>query len=150
MRCKQFAIHHNVSSRGTKIGSGPCSFLSPAQNLAFDADGEILIPKHGMRILSMEHGTTVSPRPALAPGRLFSHESIFNCEIISRERFFIKKMTVLLVKIIISIIIYNHFSILHRESVLIIFTDFMLPDLGNPAIEIVSVEKLLPFRLVGI
>src|SRR3546814_16142771 len=95
----------------------------------------------------MQHSATSPDGPAFSSGSLFAGKPVLYGQQVSRKRFLVINMPVLLFEIFIRLVANIHDSILYAEGFTIIIIQLMSPDLDGPVLEIFPVAQLDPFGL---
>lgn len=139
-----------------KLGAGradaqcaPLSLAKAAQQLNFDAVGEILIFCDGLRILAMDHQAVVSGGPARASRDLLSNEAIGGTQAVMGVRRFVEQVAELPVEFLPLGVIDDEQTVFDPESVTQIQTQFPAAELRRPAVEVLSIEERNPALIAG-
>src|SRR3546814_16795918 len=95
----------------------------------------------------MQHSATIPDGPAFSSGSLFAGKPVLYGQQVSRKRFLVINMPVLLFEIFIRLVANLHDSILYAEGVTIIIIQLMSLALDGTVLESFPFEHLVQYWL---
>jgi hypothetical protein len=98
----------------------------------------------------MDHNPAVPEGPVWSAGSLIPDETVFHGDDVMGEFLPVKQVAKLAAKLTISIVGGLQDAVVYSEGVSIVVIQLMSRDLGIPARQVFTVEKLLPFLLVRV
>src|SRR5262249_37662881 len=118
--------------------------------LHLDRNRKILVFRHRLRRLAVEHQAVVAQGPCRSAFRLLPHKPVLSRKNVMRELLTIKETAKLVVKRFVLIVANLEDTIFDPERFPEVFTERKSRNLRNPSIQILAVKKLNPFLGVGL
>src|SRR5690606_9829998 len=116
----------------------------PAEELELDRDREILISRHRLGRLRVQHRAAVPVGPLLDVRSRLADEAILDPQTVVRERRSIEEMAEAPGEIRIAVVRDRQQAVLDAERIGVVVAERMNANLYDPAVEIPPVEKRYP------
>ncbi len=140
------AFHEDFRAGRADVGRRSRAALPAAEQLGLDGNGKILILAHRLRRLTVQHQPVVAQRPRRRARYLLTDEPVLGRHDVVGELPAVEQMPEVVVERLVFVVRGFEESVLDTKRVVVVDAEIEAGDLRDPAVEILPVEKLQPFR----